>query len=174
MKNGELKLVKPTKENTPELEAYKEAISKTANMHGVSELDVLSVAEWLQKCEDYWLGINLPDGYVPASQFVAVRQTDGKIVGSVNLRHRLSEHLLNSGGHIGYMVAHDERQKGYAKEMLRLCLPEAKKLGIDRVLVTCKKANEASRRTILANGGVLENEIPYNGEILQRYWINNK
>lgn len=46
------------------------------------------------------------------------------------------------------------------------------------VLVCCENSNEASAKTIIRNGGVLENEVPdtvgltkYGGAI-QRYWIN--
>lgn len=43
-------------------------------------------------------------------------------------------------------------------------------------MLTCDKMNEASRKTIITNGGVLENEVPDDvglGEsgIIQRYWI---
>jgi len=166
-----IELVKPTKENMAALEIYKANIAQSEEFHGVSDLNIISVDEWLQQCEDHSRGINLPDGFVPSSQFVAIRD-DGKIVGSINIRHELNEHLLNSGGHIGYMVAPDERKKGYAKEILRLGLIKCKKLDIYKVLVTCKKSNLYSAKVVIANGGVLENEIPYKGDILQRYWIN--
>ena len=56
--------------------------------------------------------------------------------------------------------------------MLKLGLEKCKEMGIDKVLITCNKGNIASARTILANGGVLENEIAEeNGNIVQRYWI---
>lgn len=44
-------------------------------------------------------------------------------------------------------------------------------MGLTRVLVTCDRENIASSRTILKNGGVLENEIPDGDRIKQRYWI---
>ena len=44
-------------------------------------------------------------------------------------------------------------------------------LGIDRVLMCCDKENVASAKSILRNGGVLENEVPEDGGINQRYWI---
>ena len=56
--------------------------------------------------------------------------------------------------------------------MLKLALEESKKLGLKKVLVTCYKENEASRRCIVANGGKLENERQEEEGILQRYWIN--
>lgn len=38
--------------------------------------------------------------------------------------------------------------------------------------VTCDKDNNASARTIIANGGIFENELAEDdGSIVQRYWI---
>ena len=81
--------------------------------------------------------------------------------------------LLQEGGHIGDGIRPSERRKGYATEMVRLALLECKKLGIRRVLMTCEKDNIGSAKSIIRNGGVLENEfINSDGEIEQRYWID--
>ena len=62
---------------------------------------------------------------------------------------------------------------GYATEMIRLALFECKKLGIKKVLMVCDKSNIASARTIIKNGGILENEFEdEKGKIQQRYWIS--
>lgn len=45
--------------------------------------------------------------------------------------------LMQMGGHIGYAIRPSERRKGYAGRMLALGLQEARKLALDRVLVTC-------------------------------------
>lgn len=56
--------------------------------------------------------------------------------------------------------------------MIRLSLIECKKLGVDRVLMVCDKTNIGSARSIVKNGGILENElVDENGNIQQRYWI---
>ena len=55
--------------------------------------------------------------------------------------------------------------------MLALALDECKKLGIARVLICCDKDNVGSAKSILRNGGILENEIVEDGHIIQRYWI---
>ena len=96
-------------------------------------------------------------------------------VGAVNIRHYLNNQLLKNGGHIGDGIRPSERRKGYATEMIRLALEECKKIGIDRVLMVCYKDNIGSRKSIINNGGVLENEIPAeDGKIDQRYWISLK
>lgn len=59
-------------------------------------------------------------------------------------------------------------------EELLMVLPKARKLGIDRVLVTCDDDNVASARTMEANGGVLENKLYVESEkqTVRRYWID--
>ena len=68
-------------------------------------------------------------------------------------------------------------QKGYASEMLKLVLPICRDFGESKVLLTCDKGNVASQRTIIKNGGMLENEISdtvglSKSGIIQRYWIS--
>ncbi|AJS59011.1 GNAT family N-acetyltransferase [Paenibacillus sp. IHBB 10380] len=117
-------------------------------------------------------GVNLPEGWVPDSTFWLVSE-DNKIIGAVNIRHELTGFLMNRGGHIGYGIRPSERRKGYATKLLSLSLKEAKKLGIDKVLVVCDESNIASERTIISNGGISDNNfIEENGNVIKRYWIN--
>ena len=95
------------------------------------------------------------------------------LLGAVNIRHYLNDYLLNYAGHIGDGIRPSERRKGYATEMIRLALLECKKLGLRKVLMVCDKSNIASSKSIIKNGGILENEIvDENGEVSQRFWIN--
>ena len=55
--------------------------------------------------------------------------------------------------------------------MIHLALLECKRLGIENVLMVCDKENIGSAKSIIKNGGVLENEINVDGVIEQRYWI---
>ena len=110
--------------------------------------------------------------WVPDSVFFLLDEERGRLLGAVNIRHYLNDALLRSGGHIGDGIRPSERRKGYATEIVRLALEECKKLGINRVLMTCNKNNIGSAKSIIRNGGVLENEITdENGSIEQRYWI---
>ncbi len=80
----------------------------------------------------------------------------GKVVGRIILRHHLTDRLREFGGHIGYEVRPSSRRCGIAKDMLKKVLETEKAREIGRLLVTCAPDNEASNKTIKANGGVLE------------------
>ena len=117
-----------------------------------------------------------PDGNtyerVPSTDYWLV--LDEAFIGSISLRHRLSEFLLKFGGHIGYGVRPSFRHQGYGTLMLRLCLDEARKiLKTDRVLLTCAEGNMGSRKIIEANGGILEDSVAYDwqDDNTMRYWI---
>ncbi|MBO4818570.1 MAG: GNAT family N-acetyltransferase [Firmicutes bacterium] len=112
------------------------------------------------------------DGKVPDSTFFLLDAERDRLLGAVNIRHYLNDALLKDGGHIGDGIRPSERRKGYATEMIRLALSECKKLGIDWVLMVCDKDNIGSAKSIVKNGGVLENEVTdTEGNIEQRYWI---
>ena len=113
------------------------------------------------------------EGKVPDSVFFLLDEERNILLGAVNIRHYLNDYLLKYAGHIGDGIRPSERRKGYATEMIRLALLECKKLGIDKVLMVCDKSNTASAKSIINNGGVLENEFEdEKNNIQQRYWID--
>lgn len=113
------------------------------------------------------------DDYVPDSTYFCLDLDENIFVGAVNIRHYLNESLLFTGGHIGDGIRPSRRRKGYATAMIRLALEKCRELGIHRVLMTCDKDNIGSAKSILRNGGILENEITNEeGEQEQRYWID--
>ena len=134
---------------------------------GFWETEAFSYEEWLDGNQNQEIGINLPEGWVPAIQLVSF-DVAGQALGFLNLRLRLNDYLLENGGHIGYSIRPSERGKGYAKESLRQGLEVANGKNIKRALVTCSIENPASRAVILANGGELEDIR--NGT--ERYWID--
>lgn len=106
-----------------------------------------------------------PDGYVPATTLWWVN--DEVYLGRLTIRHRLTTHLRDVGGHIGYDVRPSARRRGHATAMLAAAFPVARGLGIDSVLVTCYHDNIASRKVIETNGGVLKDQR--GGKL--RYWV---
>lgn len=111
------------------------------------------------------------DGYVPDTTLFCLDKDRNIFVGAVNIRHYLNENLLKTGGHIGDGTRPSERRKGYATAMISLALQECRKLGINRVLMCCDRNNIGSAKSIIRNGGVLENEVVEDGVPVQRYWI---
>ncbi len=100
----------------------------------------------VQELLDAHNGINLPESWVPDSTYWLVTDHN-RIVGAVNIRHSLTEHLFNAGGHIGYGIRPSERRKGYATKLLELSLEKTKELNIEKVLVVCDEVNTASEKT---------------------------
>ena len=165
-----MKLRRPTLEDKDAiLEMIAEFDAAKSYMHG-------GMGSTWKRAKDYedWLKIveqqedieNLPAGWVPAIQFLSFDET-GLPLGFLALRLSLNEKLFVEGGHIGYSIRPSQRRKGLAKLQLELGIAEARKQGLERVLITCDEDNEASRRTILSAGGVYENTIDRS----QRYWI---
>lgn len=111
------------------------------------------------------------EGRVPDSVFFCLDIKRNIFVGAINIRHYLNDSLLHTGGHIGDGIRPSERRKGYATAMIGLGLEECKKMGIKKVLMTCERDNIGSAKSIINNGGVLENEVMEEGIIEQRYWI---
>jgi predicted acetyltransferase len=108
----------------------------------------------------------LPHGWV-SCDFLWIVDA-GEMIGFLALRHRLTDFLLDQGGHIGYSVRPARRREGHASRALALAVARAAELGLDRVLVTCDEDNLGSRRTIESGGGELEDVRT--GK--RRYWIS--
>lgn len=170
-----LLLLRPDESNIGQYEEYRrEFLENGDSMDGTGPMRRYETAsEWLAHVRSYESAETLPEGRVLATQYLLVRESDGKLLGMLQLRHYLNDYLRRIAGHIGYSVRPSERRRGYAKRMLAMALDEARALGLDRVMISCHVGNEGSRRTILANGGVFDSTVwdEEDGETLERYWI---
>lgn len=171
-----LKLVRPESKYAEQVMQYKKEMEENRDsFDGCAGLeDVKTFSEWIDF--ENRLKKAYGEGYVPSEVFLAVRTEDDKVVGIIDYRHPLTPFLLQYGGNIGYSIRPSERRKGYATEMLGLVLPVCREYGEKKVLLTCDQDNEASRLTILRNGGIFENEVADEAGlskcgIIQRYWI---
>lgn len=170
-----LELIDPTADQESEYRSMiAECIAEDTEGHSGFVLSEVGddFAAFVGKLENDGKGIGLPEGWVPQNTYWLVR--DGThILGEVRLRHRLVPHLLEEGGHVGYMIRPSERRKGYGTLILSLVLEKARKMGIDRVLVTCDDDNIGSSRIIEKNGGVPDESSisPRTGKRTLRYWI---
>lgn len=175
---GELELVFPREEHKEQVENYLKEHFENGEYHlnGVGGLDkIKDFEEWLHKIQDENVKEKVKEDRVQATLYLAIRKSDNRMIGTIQIRHELNEYLLNIGGHIGDGVRPSERRKGYATEMIRLALEKCKEIGLDKVLITCNKDNIGSRKSIQNNGGILENEtLDEIGKELQRFWIELK
>lgn len=172
-----LHLRQPEASDREQVMAYREEfLTVDSRMDGTCALNEYDDFDaWLANVRAYSAPETTPAGKVPATQYLALDENE-HLVGMVNLRHCLNDYLLEFGGHIGYSVRPADRKNGYAIQMLKLALDEARALGLDRVRIACDRYNIASAKTIQANGGVLDGERydPQDGTLTQRYWIENK
>lgn len=108
-----------------------------------------------------------------ATNYVLIDEL-GHVYGSCSLRHHLKGNLLNIGGNIGYGIRPSERGKGFGTLQLRLILEKAKKLGLDKVLLTCRENNIGSKKTIEKCLGVMDTPVESRtpGVMELRYWID--
>ena len=167
-------LVKPDLSYADEIIKYKEeSLAESPIINGSAGLDRFSSIEvWLEElkkrsCED-----TVPKGLVPSSTYLGVREKDNYIVGMIDIRHYLNEYLTQVGGNIGYGVRKTERNKGYAKQMLKLALEKCRELKIKKVLITCDEDNIASEKVILSANAKLEDIRNVDGENKKRFWID--
>jgi predicted acetyltransferase len=174
--DAEVMLVDPSLEWLDELRRYIEAFRAEGRTHipGLLPDDRLNDPQTLIcKLRDFSRSVGLPPGWVPSTTWFGVQ---GRVlVGNINLRHQLTPGLEIFGGHVGYAVHPQHRNKGHASRMLQLLLPKASGFGLQRLLFTCDDSNSPSARVIEKNGGVLQDKLPREGGgLTRRYWIELK
>lgn len=129
------------------------------------------------------LGEKSEHGYVDIVHWLIDR---GEYIGQASVRPNLATpYLITYGGHIGYSIRPSRRGRGYGKRILKLALKKARRVGLDRVLITCDADNLASKRIIESNGGQFETAMKMDAHIKRmegrggvadldklRYWID--
>ncbi|MFL0269405.1 GNAT family N-acetyltransferase [Candidatus Clostridium radicumherbarum] len=110
--------------------------------------------EWLNSSDAMSKGLGLEDWQVPSNTYWLF--VEGHPVGTGKLRHFLTDKLRAEGGHIGYAIRKSERSKGYGTILLKMIIEEAKKLNIEKALVTVRNNNTNSIKVALNNGGKIE------------------
>ena len=167
-------LVKPDLSYADEIIKYKEeSLKENPLINGAAGLDRLSsIEDWLEELKKRSSEDTVPEGLIPSSTYLGVREKDNYIVGMIDIRHYLNEYLTQVGGNIGYSVRKTERNKGYAKQMLKLALGKCRDLKMKKVLITCDEDNIASEKVILSANAKFEDIRSADGENKKRFWID--
>lgn len=156
-----------------------EFVEHKSDINGTGSLDKILDGYTFEQALESCLNMQYEEyakkfGRCPGKTFLLIRKNDNKIIGTINVRWNLTEKVKQFGGNIGYGIRPTERRKGYNKMNLYLGLIEAKKIGLDKVMLDCDVENLGSSKTMESLGGKLEGtEIdPYDGILTSVYWIN--
>jgi predicted acetyltransferase len=104
---------------------------------------------WLQSLLDHEQGCNLPSGYLPTTTYFALQH--GEIIATLRLRHGNNQATHQWLGHIGYETRPSRRGEGAATALLGWVRQQVVS---EPVLISCGEDNLASRKVIVAAGGV--------------------
>ena len=144
-------------------------IGWTTDLQGTFD-KIASYEEWLKKVIANSSTETVDPNWVLTDTFFAVRVSDNKIVGIVDLRYQLND-FLKDFGNCGYSVRPSERRKGYATEILRQICLVARKYGLKQLQLSVEKDNVASIKTIEKNGGNYCRSFNFNNEEAYVYLI---
>lgn len=163
----------------PTLEMQGEALNYR-DEHFRNKENIIHGSELLDQIEDYAVWLNMivcntnkqtvSKDWVVTDTFFAIRESDHKIIGVIDLRHTLND-FLKDFGHCGYSVRPSERKKGYATQMLKQLIIQAKEIGMKELQLSVMKDNIASIKTILLNGGVYTRSFQHENQIAEIYCI---
>ncbi|MDR2973898.1 MAG: GNAT family N-acetyltransferase [Propionibacteriaceae bacterium] len=169
----------PSTEFADQIRAYRaESMLDGPSINGASSLqDHEDPADWIAACAAAADPATVDPDWVISHQWLCVDEAS-QIVGMTAIRPDLSlPYAAEYAGHIGYSIRPSQRGKGYGTQQLRLALEACRGYGLALALLTCDQANEASRRTIMACGGVFERAMEKRDEdegtviAMERYWI---
>lgn len=122
-------------------------------MNEVFDMPYNEYKNWLKLQEEFHLGINLPQGWIPCTTYFLY---DNNIpIGIGRIRHETSEYLQTvvGAGEIGYGISKNYRNKGYGNILFKELLKKCKDYGYKKITLFPHKDNEATIKIMLKNGG---------------------
>ena len=84
-----------------------------------------SYQDMLNRLKDRRNGIGISNRDVPATVYFII--DNHKVVGTIDLRHKLNDNYFSRLGHVAYYIKPEERKKGYATKALSLAIKKYKK-----------------------------------------------
>lgn len=169
----EICLVRPTIQLKDQALDYREEHFKK----GEKVINGSELLDQIENYEEWLLSVTLntdlktvDENWVVTDTFFAVRKSDKRIIGVIDLRHTLNDYLKDFGN-CGYSVRPSERKKGYATEMLHQLIGVAKEIGMTELQISVEKTNIGSIKVIEKNGGVYERSFTYENKLADIYRI---
>lgn len=156
-------LIEPSMRYADQIVEYRNAmLAANSSMDGCLSLKRMpDPKEWIEYSYEWGNPLReLGEKGIRGTLLMCIRKSDDSLVGMIQTRIIPEDHEMAYVGNIGYSVHPAERRKGCATWMLKKAL-EFLKYGLmeDRAEISALPENEASRRTILANGGVYRDSI---------------
>lgn len=172
-----VKIVLPTKKYE---NSYYELIDSAKKNYEYEQLgnarlkDNETFLDMLKRLSERRKGININENDVASEVYFIIN--NDIIVGILDLRFRLNNNYFNRLGHITIFIKHEERNKGYATEALKLAKRKYSQKYFSNILVSCYTDNYAFKRVIEKNGGILKStfldKIIYTPKEVSKYIIN--
>jgi len=151
--------------------AYEKLMKEWSKKEIISDISPYSISRWhnfdnfLKEVEDY---LNNKEKDVNSSTFFLIENNE--ILWVIDIRHHINhKNLIEKWWHIWYWIAPEFRRKWYATKMLELWLIEARKIWLEKVLITCNISNIGSKKVIEKNWGIFERLT--NDWTMNRFWI---
>ncbi|MCL2417072.1 MAG: GNAT family N-acetyltransferase [Bacteroidales bacterium] len=158
MKSNKIELQLPTLQHKTSAESFKNDFFENQEYYipGSVLLDRMEYEPWLVLNTNNRRKDTVQSGYVQSTTFFAVRKSDDKIIGIIDIRHSLeSSALMQYCGHLGVSIRPSERKGLYFKEMMTKTLDFVKSLNIEKILIGCTSDNIKSNKMIQKCGGIL-------------------
>lgn len=175
-KEDDIFFVEPSATYAEEISAYREEMLKAESSFDgcLSMRRMPDPKEYADYCIEFANPSRvLKENGARGTVLLCIRKSDNKMVGCMQVHHVLNEKMRNITGHVGYSVRPSERRKGYATRMLAKAKDYLTSFEFLEMYISCMVENEASRRTILANGGEYVETVylEADGVDLERYRI---
>ena len=122
-------------------------------MNEVCGMSYKDYKKWLADQDDFSVGKNLPQGWIPFTTYFLY--DNGVPIGTGRIRHETSEYLQKvvGAGEIGYGISKNYRGKGYGNILFKEILKKCRDFGYEKITLFPHKDNEATIRIMLKNGG---------------------
>lgn len=160
--DDELLFVEPSMAFADEIRAYREEMLKAnSDFDGCFSLKRKeNPADFVAHCME-WSNPRRPADEHGAwgNVIMAIRKSDGKMVGCFQAHNVLTERMEKYTGHVGYSVRPSERRKGYATKLLAKAKEFLRSFGFEEIYVSCIPENIGSQKTIVANGGQFVEQV---------------